>query len=139
MSGEDKPFEPLPRAVIYQSLETVRDLVKDGHTLPALIMGWATMEAVGRTMLPSRFPKAQTPGRLVDVLAAYGQITPAEAERLRVLAQLRNRAVHGAFQVSVPKNDLDHFLELISRMLQELPIDFERRAELDSTAEEALG
>lgn len=132
MMGADRPFEPLSRAVIDQNLAAARDLAEEHRVLPALIMGWAVLEAVGRALLPSRFPKAQTPGRLVDVLAAYGQLTPIEAERMRTLAQVRNRAVHGALQVSVRNEDLNYFFALISRMMKELPIDYEGSTDPDS-------
>jgi uncharacterized protein YutE (UPF0331/DUF86 family) len=139
MSIEDKPYEPLSRGEIEKSLQAVRELARENRTLPALIMAWATLEAVGRAMLPSKFPKAQTPGRLVDVLAAHGQLSPSEAEHLRRMAQIRNRLVHGAFQVAVPKSDLDYSLGLISRMLKEIPIDFADNGDPQSSEDHALG
>jgi hypothetical protein len=61
---------------INESIQRVIDLKETGHLLPALVMAWATFEAVGRALLPEQFRRPQTPARLVEVLGSEGYITP---------------------------------------------------------------
>lgn len=52
---------------IEASLQEVDQLSKQGHTGPALLLAWATFEALGRVLLPQDFARPQTPGRLVEM------------------------------------------------------------------------
>lgn len=82
-------------AAIKVAIQRVRDLVKDGHKVPALVMAWAALEAVGRVLLPDQLTRPQTPGRLIEALASAGHVTPREADTLRGAISARNSAVHG--------------------------------------------
>jgi REase_AHJR-like len=115
-SNSSKPIEITSRQSIDQSIKAVEDLAVSGHTRPALLMGWATLEAIGRAMLPERFEKPQTPGRLIEVLATEGHITPNEADHVRRLVDDRNRLVHGALDMSVSEADLKQFIEVLKTL-----------------------
>jgi len=94
------------RNVIEQSIKAVEELTADGRTRPALLMAWATFEAIGRAILPDKLQRPQPPGRLTEVLAAEGYITPTEADHLRRLAESRSHLIHGGLEMPVPEADL---------------------------------
>jgi uncharacterized protein YutE (UPF0331/DUF86 family) len=84
--------------------------------LPALIMAWAALEAIGRALLPEKFGRPQTPERLVELLAHEGYLTPDEADTVRPLIELRNTAVHGALDSAVNEQSLGHFILILQKM-----------------------
>jgi uncharacterized protein YutE (UPF0331/DUF86 family) len=116
-----KPIEGASRQVIEQAINGIEELRADGRTAPALLMAWATFEALARALLPGKFVRPQTPGRLVEVLAADGQLTPTEADHLRRLAESRNRLIHGGLHVSVSEEDVRSFIEVLKTLLRLLP------------------
>jgi uncharacterized protein YutE (UPF0331/DUF86 family) len=99
--------------VIDRAIASVDDLKKGGHAVPALIMAWAVLEAIGRALLPDKFGRPQTPGRLVELLAHEGYLTPDEADVVRPLVTLRNTAVHGALDSAVNEHTLDQFIAVL--------------------------
>jgi hypothetical protein len=104
------------RDVIEQSMRAVEELTADGRTRPALLMGWATFEAIGRAILPEKLQRPQPPGRLTEVLAAEGYITPNEADHLRRLAESRNHLIHGGLETSVSGADLHRFVDVLKTL-----------------------
>jgi hypothetical protein len=100
---------------ISRALATARRLV-DVDTRAALLLGWASFEALVRAMEPSRFAKPQTPGRIVEALASDGVITPSEASKLRSLANTRNAVVHGSLRTQPSEADLEDFFRVLSRL-----------------------
>jgi REase_AHJR-like len=71
---------------IKQRIGEVRALAAQGHLGPSLLLAWATFEALARAVVSGEFERPQTPGRLVQVLAQGGYLTPTEADELRRLA-----------------------------------------------------
>lgn len=118
---KDNALPILSREQIRISLQEVRKLKTRGHTESALLLSWATFEAVARAMLPSRFGRPQTPGRVVEVLAGEGYITPSEADNLRDLAEIRNKFIHGGLQTKVDKDNITVFVEILEVLIKELP------------------
>lgn len=109
---------------IASSIQRVRELKQAGHKLPALVMAWATLEAVGRALLPYRLERPQTPARLIEVLASDGILTPTEADVLRATIPLRNRIVHGAVGSDVDDKLLEKFIDAltaVSKFLTQKP------------------
>ena len=96
----------------------VRQLASSGHLEPALLLAWATFEALARAVAPGQFERPQTPGRLVEILANDGYLTPSEADQLRRLAEKRNRLVHGGLEVRVSNSELERFAGVLEIMLQ---------------------
>ena len=114
------PVEPVPVASIDISIREVEELSEKGHRQLALLRAWATLEALGRVLLPGKFARAQTPGRLVEVLAFEGNVTPTEADLLRNLATNRNRFIHGSLDVEVDPSDLARFAETLKELRGQL-------------------
>jgi uncharacterized protein YutE (UPF0331/DUF86 family) len=109
------------RADIKASLRQVEDLSSAGHRLPALLMAWATFEAIGRALLPAELARPQTPARLVEVLASEGIVTPDEAIVLRRASSIRNSVAHGGID-SVVDDDLLARVIAILTTLTEMPL-----------------
>jgi uncharacterized protein YutE (UPF0331/DUF86 family) len=115
-SSTSREIAGASRNVIEQSIEAVEELTADGRTAPALLMAWATFEAIGRAILPDKLQRPQPPGRLTEVLAAEGYITPNEADHLRHLAEGRNHLIHGGLETSVSDADIQRFVEVLKTM-----------------------
>jgi uncharacterized protein YutE (UPF0331/DUF86 family) len=109
-----------PTATVKRRIAEVRSLAERELIQPALLLAWATFEALARGLSPHQFKRPQTPGRLVQVLARDGYLTPTEADRLRELADKRNRLIHGELQVRVSKGDLTAFLAILNTLVKML-------------------
>jgi uncharacterized protein YutE (UPF0331/DUF86 family) len=104
--------------------ETIGKIEKIGEAagaLPALLTAWAAFEAAGRALVPNRLARPQTPLRLLEVLASEGYVTPDEADILRKIVPLRNRAAHGDFDIPVTKEHLDQLIQTVRSLLQMWP------------------
>ena len=119
--GTAEPVEPVPVASIDASIREIQELHEKGQEQLALLRAWATLEALGRKLLPGKFERPQTPGRLVEVLAFEGNVTPTEAELLRNLANNRNRFIHGSLDVEVDPSELARFAETLKELRDQLP------------------
>jgi uncharacterized protein YutE (UPF0331/DUF86 family) len=108
---------------INRSIQRVIDLKEAGHLLPALVMAWATFEAVGRALLPDQFQRPQTPARLVEVLGSGGCITPEEADTLRAASIVRNAVVHGQLDAVVDQKLLEGFVAILRTLAKLLPAE----------------
>ncbi len=101
---------------IEDTLAQVEALVADGHVSAGFLLSWAIFEAIARRILADRFVRPQTPGRLIEIMANEGVLTPSEADRLRLLATFRNRFIHGELDVSVTVNDTREFLKILQNL-----------------------
>lgn len=119
--SSDKLLEIVSIPAINESIQRVIELRKEGHSLPALVMAWATFEAVGRALLPDRFQRPQTPARLVEVLGSEGYITPEEADTLRAASAIRNAVVHGQLDSVVDQKMLEGFVAILKTLTKLLP------------------
>ena len=106
-------IEVASRSSIARAIDRVVELKAAGQNGPALIMAWATLEAIARALLPEKFERPQIPGRLVEVLAHEGYITPQEADTLRPAISLRNEVVHGGLDSAVEAKLLDAFVDVL--------------------------
>lgn len=104
-------------SAIEGTIATIERLSSEAELQSALLMGWAAFEALGRALLPERFARPQTPGRLVEILAATGYVTPEEADLIRDLAQSRNRLIHGDLGVTISKDNLSAFSAVLRTLL----------------------
>ena len=120
-SSTTREIAAASRNVIEQSIKAVEDLVADGRTAPALLMAWATLEAIGRAVLPDKLQRPQPPGRLTEVLAAEGYVTPTEADHLRRLAENRSHLIHGGLETSVHEADLQRFVDVLKTLCDFIP------------------
>jgi uncharacterized protein YutE (UPF0331/DUF86 family) len=105
-----------PQAIA-KGIDEVKRLIEAQHFAPALLIAWATFEALVRYLIFDKVAKPQSPGRLVQMLAQDGYVTPSEADALRALAQKRNVLIHGSLQTHVEKTELQTFLDVLERLL----------------------
>lgn len=117
-STTPEPIESASLKEIEQAIQSVDELAESGHFAPALFMAWATLEALGRALMPESFPRPQTPGRLLEILAAEGNITPSEADRLRQLAKTRNQLIHGGLGARVGSREIKGFTAVLKALLK---------------------
>jgi uncharacterized protein YutE (UPF0331/DUF86 family) len=120
-AASNKLLEIASISAINDSVQRVIDLKSAGHLLPALVMAWATFEAIGRALLPDQFRRPQTPARLVEVLGSEGYITPEEADILRAASSIRNAIVHGQLDTTVDQKTLDGFVAILQTLAKLLP------------------
>jgi uncharacterized protein YutE (UPF0331/DUF86 family) len=116
-TAERRTLEIQPDATIRQSVEQVGQVAALGHTGPALLLAWAAFEALARSLVVPKFERPQTPGRLVEVLAGEGYLTPKEASHMRIWAQKRNSLIHGELQIEVSQGEIDSFLSILHMLL----------------------
>jgi uncharacterized protein YutE (UPF0331/DUF86 family) len=105
---------------IERTLGEVDQLASEQRLEPALLLGWAAFEALGRVLLPEQLGRPQTPGRLVEILAQDGHLTPTEADELRRLAKKRNELIHGELATHVRKFEIDQFVQILRRTINNL-------------------
>ena len=117
-SGPARTVQPQTRSIIRKRTTEISELTNGGHFGPALLLAWATLEAVGRLLASSQFQRPQTPGRLVQVLASEGYITPTEADHLRLLAEKRNKLIHGELQTRITKSEVSRFADILAMMVK---------------------
>ena len=101
-------------STIGEKLTEVETLVTKEHYDAAFLLGWAVLEAIARAAVQDAFDRPQTPGRVVETLAAKGVLTPKEADTLRLLIEKRNRLVHGELDVAVSSAEVEQFARLLN-------------------------
>jgi uncharacterized protein YutE (UPF0331/DUF86 family) len=102
---------------IVENVQEIQKLLAGGFIKPALLLGWASFEAAARATMPEQFRKPQTPGRLVDLLAGAGYLTPSEADNLRQLAKSRNAFVHGQLDIPISEDDVQQLISVLNTLL----------------------
>lgn len=105
-----------PAAKLRERIEEAKKLLTEHHYGSALLIGWATFEAICRALMPESFGRPQTPSRLVEFISSEGYVTPDEADRIRFLAQLRNGFIHGNLDIPMDKEEIAFFIDLLSKL-----------------------
>lgn len=81
-----------------------------------LLMAWAALEAVGRSLEPSLSVNALAAGTLIDLLVSNGHLEQSDGSRLWPLAELRNRVAHGQLDAKPTKEDVEAIIAMGSRL-----------------------
>lgn len=115
-STTPKPLERVSRSTIEKSIRSLEKLVTNGQYAPAMLMAWAIFEATARTLMPDEFQRPQTPGRLVEILASNGHLTPTEADELRKFVSSRNNLIHGGLETSVSGREIRSFTRILKTL-----------------------
>jgi uncharacterized protein YutE (UPF0331/DUF86 family) len=118
---------PSPRIqgkqTILASFEQCKELARQGHHSAAMLMSWATLEAIGRNLIASELARPQTPGRVIEYMAQNGIATPKEADRLRVLVKLRNSLAHGELDTEVNEEQTAEMLDILGTIISSAELD----------------
>ncbi len=105
---------------IRKRLTELQDLIGRENTETALLLAWGVFEAAARALLPREFARAQTPGRILEVLAADGYLTPTEADDLRRLSFKRNEFIHGKLGTQVSQSELTGMISSIESLIDQV-------------------
>lgn len=116
---ESAPLPTVGAEALRASLLRVRGL-SVSEPEAALLLLWATIEAMARYLEPSRTAKPQSPGRVVELMAAAGHVTPTEASVLRESVQWRNRLIHGDLTVSVTVEQINQVISVVESLLSDI-------------------
>ena len=76
----------------------------------ALLLAWASLEAIGRRLDAEGTVQALSPRRLIDLLVSLGFASQMEGEELRNFADMRNKIAHGQLNVMPSRQQV---LELV--------------------------
>jgi uncharacterized protein YutE (UPF0331/DUF86 family) len=106
----------MSREAIDTSLASIASLISTDQLQAALLLAWATFEALGRAVAGGKLARAQSPGRLIEVLASDGLVTPSEADTLRGLSKARNQLIHGRLDADIQRADLLKFIEILTSL-----------------------
>lgn len=120
--GDDLPDTLIASATkeqIESHLGEAEALLAADHPRAALVLGWATIEAIART-LSADFPSAgsRTMRQAVEVLEHLGRLRFEQAQELRELFPLRAKVVHGDFGTLVTTADVEPVLKAARTALQ---------------------
>ncbi len=119
-SLESDGIKPQEDRQIVDEIFRAIELYNKSHGMPALLVAWACLEASARRLMPEEFRLAQTPGRIIELLAMDGTITPTEADTLRELKDLRNKYVHGDFSDGVADRQIRQLFSILRRFHPEM-------------------
>jgi uncharacterized protein YutE (UPF0331/DUF86 family) len=121
-AGRKDSLTQAPTQTIDTALSSIENLVSTDQLQAALLLGWATFEALGRALAPEKFEGPQSPERLVQVLANDGLVTPSEADTLRVLSKARNQLTHGDLGQPLQTDDFAKFIEILATLRESMNI-----------------
>lgn len=110
-------LRPVTVEQIEQAIESVRSVLSSGQAAPGLLLAWGAFEALSRRLIPDEFTRPQTPGRLIQILAARGYLTLDQERLLRSLGKIRNAIIHGELSESVARQDVERFSDILTMLL----------------------
>jgi hypothetical protein len=114
--------KPTPEQVEAR-LKELQALVEAGHYAPALMTGWAVMEALARlASADSSTGRFETfsPVQAVQTLAEEGYLEHEAAESLGKMAKLRNEVAHGDLSVDVPAEQVELLLQQLRTIASDI-------------------
>lgn len=115
--SEATELSPASRAGIESALTQAEQLA-EVEPRAALMLAWAGLEALGRTLHPSLTDRGMSTGTLIDLLISNGNLDHDVQQELRRLGQLRNRIAHGQLDLSPASKEVRRLVEL-ARLLRE--------------------
>lgn len=112
------------KAEIQEKIDEIRALIQSEHYGAALVICWAVLEALARTLESnenSKSRKPYSPMQTVQQLAMDGYLDTDVARRLREMVKLRNSVVHGDLKVEVDRSDVEFLATQIGHVASTLP------------------
>jgi len=118
--GEEPEQLPLVTAeAVRHSLRSIRAILP-AEPKSALLLCWATLEAIARRLEPAKSMQPQSPAGVVELLAGAGHVTPSEAAQLRKAIQWRNRLIHGDLDLPVTPAQVAEVVEIAENLSSDL-------------------
>lgn len=125
-SDSQDRLQPEMLEAISSAIEAARS-VSEVDDRAALLMSWAAFEAIARHFEPTTFARAQSPGRVVEMLASKGYLVPSEADVMRRLAQRRNKLIHGQLGMRKDIVELDDMFSILDSLVATRRNQLDRR------------
>ena len=122
-SAETLPIPAADETTIRNGEDEIRRLLTAREVRPAFVMSWSLLEAALRNADKETPRRPRPAGTVVQTLAMNGYITPDEERRLRALANVRNRIVHGDLVAEVSERDVESILSAIDATLSAPALD----------------
>lgn len=113
-------LRPATMEQIKEALHSVQKVVSAGEAASGLLLSWGVFEALSRKLIPEEFARAQSPGRLIQILASEGYLIPSEERLLRRLAKARNAIIHGELSEGVGPAEVKEFAGILTGLLQRI-------------------
>jgi hypothetical protein len=116
---EDEPISAPTLEQIQANITEAEKLLAEDHPSAALVLGWAAIEGIARTLSPD-FParNSQTMRQAVELLEHLGRLRFQEAEDLRRLLPLRAKVVHGDFGTRITSAEVEPVLKAARTALE---------------------
>lgn len=111
LSSEGAPLTAVPLAEAKAALQQARRLA-DSEPRAGLLLGWATLEAIARTLEPELASRSLSPGSLVDLLVSNGHLSQSDGAALGKLAETRNALAHGQIDCPITAAQVEHLIKL---------------------------
>lgn len=116
---DEEPIGPPTLDQIQAQIAEAEDLLVHDHPRAALVIGWAAIEAIARTLsadFPSTGPR--TMRQAVELLEHLGRLRFHEAQLLRSLLPLRTKVVHGDLQTTITNAQVEPVLRAARTALE---------------------
>jgi len=116
---EDEPLHKPTLAQIEPHVAEAEVLLREGYYRAALVLGWAAIEAIARTVSDD-FPSsgARTMRQAVELLEHTGRLRFEQAQQLRKLLSLRTKVVHGDLSLEISHDDVAPLLDATRAALE---------------------
>lgn len=114
--------ETLPAATAEALVDELAHVRRLARTEPrgSLLLAWSVLEAAARLLEPDEAAAVQSAGRVVELLAGSGHVTPTDAEVLRRFMTLRNRVAHGDLSARPTADQVSELASIIDVLVSEL-------------------
>jgi hypothetical protein len=83
----------------------------------ALLLAWATLEAIGRILEPELASRGLSPRSLVELLVSNGHLPQAETTKLRRLGDARNALAHGQINSLPTAPDIAYLVTIAEKLI----------------------
>jgi REase_AHJR-like len=109
---EEEPISAPTVEQIQAHIAEAETLLAQNHPRAALVLGWAAIEGIARTLSPD-FPSrgSRTMRQAVELLEHLGRLRFQDAQELRKLLPLRSRVVHGDFGARITSVEVEPVLK----------------------------
>lgn len=107
----------VPITTIRERLEQTRRLARVDRPA-ALLLAWALVEAIARTLEPEHASRALAPATTVELLASLGYVAEPEAEVLRKAWRSRDLIAHGDVTVDAPATLVTQVLDIADTIVR---------------------
>ncbi|GGL28752.1 DUF4145 domain-containing protein [Caulobacter rhizosphaerae] len=115
-TADGAPLETITPHDIRTALGEARRLSDDAPR-SALMMAWASLEAIGRRLEPTLAARSLSTGSLIDLLISTGHLPQTESALLFRLSSTRNAVAHGQLDLTPAPADVRRLVDLGERLV----------------------